>query len=133
MAKDICVTWSIPSFAVGYAEVKVSKRVAQVAVSDLVHAGLLKPGQVLFARVAAHLGKEGFVSEDGAIYVDGERSDTPSGAAKKVTKSQSEDGWWFWLVDLNSGISLRDLRRDYRKTIEIIDEVDDDEDEDEDE
>jgi hypothetical protein len=129
VAVDICSIWPIPSFAVGYAEVKTSKRAAPVAVSDLVHAGLLKPGQVLYARVAAHFGREGLISEDGAIYVDGQKSGTPSGAAKKVTKSVAEDGWWFWLVDLNSGVSLRDIRREYRKSIEIEDDEDDDDDE----
>jgi hypothetical protein len=66
-----------------------------------------------------------YISEDGGIYVDGIRDETPSGAAKKVTKSQSEAGWWFWLTDLNSGECLSDLRKAYLDSLSLSEQEED--------
>jgi hypothetical protein len=95
-------------------------------VADLVQAGLIRPGQVLFARTQAHLGAQAIVSEDGGIFIEDRRFETPSAAAKAVTKTQSEAGWWFWLVDLDSGESLSDVRDAYKSQLDDFGDVADD-------
>lgn len=90
-----------------------------MTVGDLVSAGFLNPGQTLYARVQAHQGHEGYVSEDGAIYVNGRRFDSPSPAAREVTKKQSEPGWWFWVTDLNTMYSLADARQEYSDSLGV--------------
>jgi hypothetical protein len=54
------------------------------------------------------------------------RFDTPSAAAKAVTKTQSEAGWWFWLVDMETGESLSSIRDTYRATLEEEEESEED-------
>ena len=63
---------------------------------------------------------------DGGIYVDDKRFETPSAAAKAVTKTQSEAGWWFWLVNVESGESLSSIRDTYRSTLEDQGELEED-------
>ena len=127
LARSITEIWPVPQGNIGLKEEVVSSSGTRVKVSDLVQARLLRPGQVLHARIQSHYGAQATVSEDGGIYVEDKRYDTPSAAAKAVTKSQSEPGWWFWLVDLESGECLSDVRDVYRSTIEDQDDLDDEE------
>lgn len=126
LAKAITEIWPVPQGNVGLKDEVVSSSGSRVKVMDLVQAQLIRPGQILHARTQAHLGSQATVSEDGGIYVEDKRYDTPSAAAKAVTKTQSEAGWWFWLVDLESGESLSDVRDVYRSTIESGDDPEDD-------
>jgi hypothetical protein len=126
LAKSITEIWPVPQDNVGLKEEAVSSSASRVKVADLVHAQLIRPGQILHARTQVHLGAQATVSEDGGIYVEDKRFDTPSAAAKAVTKSQSEAGWWFWLVDLDSGESLSDVRDVYRSTFESEADPEDD-------
>lgn len=128
LAKDVLLIWPVPAQNKGLLESESRGVTTRVTLADLVHAGYLKPGQSIFARVQAHRGKEAFISEDGAIFIDGVRDDTPSGAAKKVTRSTAEDGWWFWVTDLDEGTSLMDVRRAYLEALEV--DSDDDAEED---
>lgn len=127
LARSISEIWPVPQGNIGLKEEVVSSSGTRVKVSDLVQARLLRPGQVLHARIQSHYGAQATVSEDGGIYVEDKRYDTLSAAAKAVTKSQSEPGWWFWLVDLESGECLSDVRDVYRSTIEHQDDLNDDE------
>ena len=124
LAREITQIWPVPTGNLGLKEDAVTISGARVKVSDLVQAQLLRAGQILYARTQAHLGSQAIVSEDGGIYVDDKRYDTPSAAAKAVTKTRSEAGWWFWLVDLDSGESLSDVRDTYRSTLEEEGEID---------
>lgn len=117
--------WNVPKYNVGLQEVGNKGRGIRVTVSDLVQANFLNPGQPIFARVQAHFGREAFISEDGGIFVNGAREETPSGAAKKVTKNSAEDGWWFWLVDVSKGISLSDIRKAYVESLQMTEDDDD--------
>jgi hypothetical protein len=127
LAKSITEIWPVPKDNVGLKEEAVSSSGSRVKVADLVQAQLLRPGQILHARTQAHLGAQANISEDGGIYVEDKRYDTPSAAAKAVTKTQSEAGWWFWLVDLDSGESLSDVRDTYRSTFEEDNDLDEEE------
>jgi hypothetical protein len=124
LAKVITEIWPVPQGNLGLKEDTVSSSGSRVKVADLVQAQLLRPGQILHARTQAHFGAQATVSEDGGIFVEEKRYDTPSAAAKALTKTQSVAGWWFWLVDLDSGESLSDVRDTYRSTLEEEGEID---------
>ncbi len=121
MIDDIIEIWPVPDGHTG--SVAGAKELAhsRVVVADLVNAGMLSPGQVLYARTRAHLGRECQIGADGTLFVDGKGFDTPSGAAKAVTRSQSEAGWWFWILDLNGSRSLSDLRVEYLGALDADD------------
>ena len=124
LAKVITEIWPVPHGNLGLKEDAVSNSGSRVKIADLVQAQLLRPGQILHARTQAHFGAQATVSEDGGIFVEEKRYDTPSAAAKALTKTQSMAGWWFWLVDLDSGESLSDVRDTYRSTLEEEGEID---------
>jgi hypothetical protein len=124
LAKVITEIWPVPHGNIGLKEDAVSSSGSRVKIADLVQAQLLRPGQILHARTQAHFGAQATVSEDGGIFVEEKRYDTPSAAAKALTKTQSMAGWWFWLVDLDSGESLSDVRDTYRSTLEEEGEID---------
>lgn len=93
-----------------------------VEVADLVRAGLVAAGDTLWARSQAVRGKTATIGADGLIYVDGVAHSTLSGAAKKVTGSQSEAGWWFWLIDPEGKRSMMDVRSEYASNLDDPDE-----------
>jgi hypothetical protein len=127
LAKSITEIWPVPQDNVGLKEEAVSSSGSRVKVADLVQAQLVRPGQILHARTQAHLGAQATISEDGGIYVEDKRYDTPSAAAKAVTKTQSEAGWWFWLVDMDSRESLSDVRDAYRSAFEEDNDLEEEE------
>jgi hypothetical protein len=119
MTNSVLSIWPVPKSNLGLQEFGVKPEGARVTIGDLVQAGFLHAGQQIFARVQAHHGRMAYISEDGGIYVDGIRDETPSGAAKKVTKSQSEAGWWFWLTDISSNECLDDVRKKYLESLDL--------------
>lgn len=125
LAADVLAIWPVPESNQGLKEQTITTAHSRVVVADLLGAGLLKPGQTLYCRVIAHRGYESTVSEDGGIFVDGERYETPSAAAKAVTKNAAEPGWWFWVTDLDKAESLGDLRNAYVEMTEAEIELED--------
>lgn len=121
----LCAIWPVPESNQGLLSSSARSRRQRVTVSDLLSAGFLSPQQKLFARVQAHKGHEAFVTEDGGIQVNGVREETLSAAARRVTGSSAEDGWWFWVTDLERMSPMRAVRRTYREHLEIEDEDDD--------
>lgn len=120
MVMRILATWPVPAGHVGMSEAGIERATSRVEVADLVRAGAIAPGATLFARPKAHIGRQSEVSEDGRIFVDGIPFGTLSGAAKAVTGSVSEAGWWFWLVDPASTRSMSDLRREYSEGFDDV-------------
>jgi hypothetical protein len=120
LAQEITEIWQVPAENTGLKEEQIISSGPRVKVSDLVQANLLRPGQTLYARTQAHFGAQAVVSEDGGLFVEDKRYETPSAAAKAVTKTQSEAGWWFWLVDSESGESLSDVRDAYKSQLDDI-------------
>ena len=116
--------WPVPANNKGLLESSGRSVLSKVSVSDLIQAGFLKAGQTIYARVAAHKGREAVLSESGAIYVDGTAHLTLSAAAKHVAGTTSEDGWWFWVVDLEEMTSMKELRTQF---LEITDQDEGDE------
>ncbi|WP_097868743.1 GmrSD restriction endonuclease domain-containing protein [Streptomyces sp. rh34] len=92
----------------------VSRPVAAkwVRLSELVDAGLLKPGAVLRPKISG-IEVQAVIDEDGSMIVHGEAYDSPSPAA--VAAGMNMNGWLAWLVQLDDGpVPLDDLRSQYR-------------------
>jgi len=129
LAERVIKIWPVPIENVGLIDVNVATSRDRVQVADLLNSGLLRVGQTIFARTQANLGRQGQVGEEGAIFVDGERFESPSRAARAVSGKQSEPGWWFWVIDLDSFESLGDLRAEYIEMMDLHSEDEDQEEE----
>ena len=126
MVDDVLAIWPVPAGHAGAVSGSLERATFRVVVADLIRAGAIEPGQVLYARVASQQGKTCQVSEDGGIYIGDTRHETLSGAAKAVTGSQSEAGWWFWLVDPASDRSMSDIRQSYLEALNAGDASEED-------
>ncbi len=113
MITDIETIWPVPDGHVGTVTNERNRAANKVSVLDLVNTNLVQTGQKLYARVAGHRGKTCEIAPDGRLYIDDKAYTSLSGAAKAITKTQSEAGWWFWLVNEDTQLSMSDLRRDY--------------------
>ncbi|MEO3751107.1 DUF262 domain-containing protein [Streptomyces sp. B6B3] len=83
-----------------------------IALADLLAAGLLEPGTQLVPRQGSYEAT-GELDADGTIVLDGQRYDSPSGAARSL--GSSANGWTFWRARTREGTqTLDDLRREYR-------------------
>jgi hypothetical protein len=125
MIDEILDIWPVPDGHTGAVSGSVERATYRVVVADLVRAGVVSPGQTLYARVAAHVGETCEISEDGSIYIGEQRYDTLSAAAKAITGSQSGAGWWFWLVDQASDRSMSDVRQSYLEALNADTPADD--------
>jgi hypothetical protein len=129
MIGAILEIWPVPAGHITKTEHQVERAMSRVEVADLVRAGLTPVGTVLHARPAAHAGKTCSISDDGRLFVEGVPYLTLSAAARAVTGSQSEAGWWFWLLEPGGNRSMVDVRREYLEGFEdSIDETVDGED-----
>ena len=115
VAERVLDIWPVPAGHVGAVKdaVESTKTRYSVEVADLIRASMLEPGTVIVARSQAVRGREAVIGADGSIYVDGIPYGTLSGAAKAVTGSQSEAGWWFWLLDPATDRCMSDLRSEF--------------------
>lgn len=87
-----------------------------VEISDLIGAGYLTPGQMLYSRPGNHGGHIGRILSDGRIEVAGQVFDSPSRAGIFVRKTNT-DGWRFWRVDAQGRRPLREVRAEYLKMV----------------
>lgn len=106
--------WRVPvghqlATAISRRESRARRRIEVV---DLIGAGFLDEGATLYARQRKAIGRTATVLQDGSLDVDGAVFSSPSGAARSVSGT-SVNGWWFWLVDARSRLSLGDLVRFY--------------------
>ncbi len=125
LAELIAGIWVVPE---GHAPVNLGRPVEgaqEVNVSDLIAAGLLRPGFTLYAGQKKHQGRTAIVLSDGRLEVDGVGYDSPSGAGHAV-RQRSTNGWSFWRTDENAKNRLSELRRLYAASLdEVHDEADD--------
>ena len=84
----------------------------KIGVADLINAGLIEEGAILYARRQRVADRTATVLPDGALDVEGVRHATPSGAARAVS-GHSENGWVFWLIDRESRRGMMALWREY--------------------
>lgn len=95
------------------------KVVRPVTVRNLIDAGILKAGQVIYGE---HKGRryEGEVLSNGniAIVHTGEVFDSPSGAASQI-RGYQEDGWRWWRTSRENGkeCKLAELRKEYNSNV----------------
>lgn len=83
---------------------------------DLISAGMIDVGATLHSPPGMYGGRIAIVLPDGTLDVNGKCVKSPSGAARLVTKTQV-NGWSFWLVDIKSRRSLKDLVQGYVEQI----------------
>jgi hypothetical protein len=108
----ILAIWSVPEghrVSMTRTEHRPERKVEMV---DLIGAGLIHEGATLYARRKRLGGLTATVLPDGALEVKGVRHTSPSAAAKAAART-SENGWKFWLLDLKTKRSLKDLVEEY--------------------
>jgi hypothetical protein len=100
----------------------------KILLSDLIAGGALEPGLQLYPQRKQFRHRVATLLADGSIEVDGEAFPRPSDAASAIVGKRMS-GWWFFLTDVSSGRSLRDVRRDYVDSM-AVDSQDDESDDD---
>ena len=68
---------------------------SSVSLSDLMGAGLLRPGQELCFR---HSGEVAVVTDSGALRLRGNEYHSPSTAGQVITGGPNLNGWMAWYV-----------------------------------
>jgi hypothetical protein len=95
----------------------------KVELSDLMNGGFLPAGISLFPRRKKYSNRIATLLADGKVEVDGVSYVSPSDAAKGITGKRT-NGWWFFLTDQNTKVSLRDIRRNYIDALAVDAEED---------
>ena len=122
--------WPVPpNHRSGFSQDKPSRH-KKVHLADLINAGALTPGMLLFPRKKKFSDKVATLLSDGRLEIDGVLYESPSSAASKMVGSHM-NGWWFFLTDQSSRRSLRIVRREYVDAM-AVDAEDDESDEDDD-
>ena len=103
---------------------KVNRRVetkrwnSKVFVSDLIAAGYIEVGQVLFPKRPKYAGRNATVLSDGRIEIENQIKDSLS-MAGSIVQNRRTNGWSFWLTDTKSRRSMYDVRNDYEAAMGI--------------
>lgn len=114
MVEALLQTWPVPQGHIGHVESRAPSQ--DVALPELVAAGLIAPGSVLSSRGMPTDGV--CVTEEGLIEHEGHVYETPSGAAWRIT-GRGSNGWSFW--SLPDGRRLMDVRADYLRGRDVHD------------
>lgn len=133
MVETILRLWAVPpGHKPAFVPDRRVRRTKSVGLTDLLAAAVLQPGDKLHPRKKQFAGAIATVLGDGTVELNGVVHTTPTEAARAITKGKT-GGWWFFLVDNDRKRSLRNLRRDYIKSMAVDADDDDEDDEDEDE
>ena len=109
---DILAVWPVPPGHQSSVRTKKETSKIKITVQDLMGAGLLQPGQVLYSSHSKFPDVTAVILEDGDIGVGDEIFKTPSGAGDFI-RNKSTNGWSFWLLDPETKKSLGDTRTQY--------------------
>ena len=112
LVDSVIAIWPVPPGHQSTHAQAVSRPRHRIGVADLIAAGLIEPGATLYARGTAHSDRTATVLPDGRLDIDGEQFDTPSGAARSITR-KSVNGWWFFLLSPGGRRNLSDLFEAY--------------------
>lgn len=112
LINDILAIWPVPPGHQSSVRTKKETSKIKITVQDLMGAGLLQPGQVLYSSHSKFPDVTAVILEDGGIGVGDEIFKTPSGAGDFI-RNKSTNGWSFWLLDPETKKSLRDVRTQY--------------------
>ncbi|WP_334153808.1 GmrSD restriction endonuclease domain-containing protein [Tepidimonas sp.] len=89
-----------------------------VEIADLIAAGLLAPGQVLYSRPGKYGGRSGRILSNGRIDVEGKVFENPSSAAVHI-RQKPTNGWDFWRLDPSGGRPLNEVRAEYLRVVSL--------------
>jgi len=132
LVEIIIKIWPVPTgHKSGFSPDRKPRLRKKVHLSDLINAGVLAPGMLLFPARKKYRDKVATLLADGQIEVEGVSHASPSDAATALVGKRT-GGWWFFLTDQANRTSLRKIRRDYVNTM-AVDEEDDEPDDDDDE
>jgi hypothetical protein len=124
--------WPVPKgHHSGLAEPK-PKGQRKVQLSELIGAGRLEAGMLLFPRVKAFSARVARLRADGQIEVDGMVYSTPREAATAIA-GKPKNGMWFFLVSQEPKRSLATVKREYVAGLAVDTSEDDTDDEDDEE
>lgn len=128
MVEKIMEIWPVPAGHKSIFTRDRSEQQVRVQVIDLISAGMVSPGQLIYAKPGKHKGHQAQILDDGRIEVDGLICDSLSLAGRQLLKG-TLNGWTFWLVDEKTKKSMADLREEYRELIGLEEgesDIDDD-------
>jgi hypothetical protein len=91
---------------------------SSVSVADLISAGLIAPGQILYSRPGRHGGFTAKILIDGRIEVEGQIRDSLS-LAGAVVRKKNTNGWTFWRLDLQTQRTMDEVRHEYESQMGI--------------
>lgn len=124
LTNSILEVWPVPAGHKSGSGQSAKKRRKKILIADLINAGLLEEGAIIYARRHRVADRVATVLADGSLDVNGKTFNTPSAAAVAVS-GHSENGWSFWLTDPKSRRSLSDLWHEYVEQRDV-DAADDD-------
>ena len=132
MIEAIIEIWPVPhGHRSGFGREKLHRqRQKKVALADIMSAGLLSPGMLLYPRQEKFSDKITTLLPDGRLELDGVVYESLSSAAVSIV-GRPMNGWWFFLTDPESRRSLRMVRGDYVDA--MAEDGEDDEDDDDEE
>ncbi|TFD68225.1 GmrSD restriction endonuclease domain-containing protein [Cryobacterium gelidum] len=113
LVEAISEIWSVPAGHRGISDEAVGRAQYRTEVVDLVRAGLLSPGSILYAKPAAHRGELATVNADGSLLLNGVMYATVSGAARHLQGGGAVAGWQFWCIDPGFQRTMADLRAEH--------------------
>lgn len=133
LTEAIIQIWPVPlGHKSGFSPDRKPRLRKKVHLSDLINAGVLTPGMMLFPARKKYSNRVATLLPDGQVEVDGVAYPSASDAATAVVGKRT-GGWWFFLTDQASRTSLRKIRRDYVNTMAVDEEDDEPEDDDDEE
>lgn len=132
LTEAIIRIWQVPpGHKSGFSPDRKPRLRKKVHLSDLINAGVLTPGMMLFPKRKKFSDRVATLLPDGQVEVDNVAYASPTDAATAIAGKRT-GGWWFFLTDQASKTSLRSVRRDYVNAM-AVDADDDDSDDDEEE
>jgi hypothetical protein len=112
MISAILEIWPVPAGHVSsFARAEQRPR-HKIEISDLMGAGLLNAGDLLYPRQAEHQHRVVTVLPDGRLEVEGHVFGTPSGAAVHIVGG-IRNGWTYFFIDVASRKLLNALWYEY--------------------
>jgi len=124
LAKIIVEIWTVPDGHRSPQGAQQTHYKHRVDLSDLISAGWLQPGTVLYPRQKKYGDTTATLLSDGSLDVGGKIYASPSDAAGAIVGGV-RNGWWFFLVDPQEKIDLRKVRIAYLESISAEGEEDD--------
>jgi Protein of unknown function DUF262/Restriction Enzyme Adenine Methylase Associated/Protein of unknown function (DUF1524) len=112
----ILAIWPVPPGHKVHIDREHADTSVTVEIADLIGAGYLAPGQMLYSRPGKYGGHSGTILSDGRIEVAGQVFESPSSAGTFVRK-KSTNGWNFWRLDSSGRRPLKEVRAEYVRVV----------------